>query len=174
MDQYADLPNALDEVLCTEFILRHSDNKQQLLQVSSTPSRILSPHSPGGQIKDDDSSEDIKTVDLSQVHYLSGPIRVTDQQDQPALPGDILVVEICNLGALTGDEWGFTGTFDRDNGGGFLTDHFPEATKAIWHFDGIYAYSRHIPGVRFPGLIHPGRWPPLTALGTVGRKENVK
>lgn len=26
----------------------------------------------------------------------------------------------------------------------------------MWHFDGIYAQSRHIPGVRFPGLIHPG------------------
>lgn len=24
------------------------------------------------------------------------------------------------------------GTFDRDNGGGFLTDHFPHATKAVW------------------------------------------
>ncbi|GAQ84280.1 formamidase [Klebsormidium nitens] len=119
----------------------------------------------GGQIKDDDSSEDIKKVDLSQVHYLSGPIRVHDQEDNPALPGDILVVEICNLGALPGDEWGFTGTFDRDNGGGFLTDHFPEATKAVWHFDGIYAHSRHIPGVRFPGLIHPG------LIGTAPSKE---
>lgn len=57
---------------------------------------------------------------------------------------------------FSGDEWGYTGTFDRDNGGGFLTDHFPEATKAIWQFDGIFASSRHIPGVRFPGLIHPG------------------
>lgn len=66
------------------------------------------------------------------------------------------MVELCNLGPLPGDEWGFTGTFDRDNGGGFLTDHFPQATKAIWHFDGIYASSRHIPGVRFAGLIHPG------------------
>lgn len=28
--------------------------------------------------------------------------------------------------------------------------------QAIWHFDGIYATSRHIPGVRFAGLIHPG------------------
>ena len=77
--------------------------------------------------------------------------------------------------------------------GGFLTDHFPSATKAIWDFEGdllihfrihvrfvpcvslqlapsaligcppmpclaagIYASSRHIPGVRFAGLIHPG------------------
>ncbi|KAF8059411.1 fmdA [Scenedesmus sp. PABB004] len=97
----------------------------------------------GGQIADDDSAEDIKRVDLSQVHYLSGPIRVNGSDGAPAQPGDLLM-------------WGFTGTFDRENGGGFLTDHFPCATKAIWHFDGVYASSRHIPGVRFAGLIHPG------------------
>merc|ERR1719443_1163374 len=57
---------------------------------------------------------------------------------------------------LEGDEWGFTGTFHKDNGGGFLTDHYPEATKACWDFEGIFAQSRHIPGVRFAGLIHPG------------------
>ncbi|AQK92277.1 Acetamidase/Formamidase family protein [Zea mays] len=28
--------------------------------------------------------------------------------------------------------------------------------KAIWYFEGIYAYSPQIPGVRFPGLTHPG------------------
>lgn len=52
--------------------------------------------------------------------------------------------------------WGFTGVFDRKNGGGFLEDHYPKAAKAIWDFDGIYCTSRHIPGVRFAGLIHPG------------------
>ncbi|EFJ09976.1 hypothetical protein SELMODRAFT_269462 [Selaginella moellendorffii] len=119
----------------------------------------------GGQILDNDSAEDVKNMDLSRVHYLSGPIRVMDEAGKPAIPGDILVVEICNLGPLPGDEWGFTGTFDRENGGGFLTDHFPSATKAIWHFDGIFAYSRHIPGVRFPGLIHPG------LIGTAPSKE---
>lgn len=110
----------------------------------------------GGQVGDNDSADDIKYVDLTQVHYLSGPIRVVDADGVPAQPGDLLMVELCNLGALPGDEWGFTGTFDRGNGGGFLTDHYPAATKAIWHFDGIYTTSRHIPGVRFAGLIHPG------------------
>ncbi|KAK9061901.1 hypothetical protein SSX86_019085 [Deinandra increscens subsp. villosa] len=109
----------------------------------------------GGAIKDDNSASDVKYVDLSTVHYLSGPIRVVDE-DGPAKPGDLLAVEICNLGPLPGDEWGFTAIFDRENGGGFLTDHFPCATKAIWYFEGIYAYSPHIPGVRFPGLTHPG------------------
>ncbi|KAK9165971.1 hypothetical protein Scep_001162 [Stephania cephalantha] len=110
----------------------------------------------GGVIQDSGSAHDVKSMDLSSVHYLSGPIRVVDEGGIPAMPGDLLAVEICNLGPLPGDEWGYTATFDRENGGGFLTDHFPCATKAIWYFEGIYAYSPHIPGVRFPGLTHPG------------------
>lgn len=105
----------------------------------------------GGQIKDNDSADDVKNVDLSQVHYLSGPIAIESAQ-----PGDLLQVEILNLGCLDGDEWGFTGSFAKENGGGFLTEHFPHATKAIWDLEGIYCSSRHIPGVKFAGLIHPG------------------
>ena len=30
------------------------------------------------------------------------------------------------------------------------------ACKAIWDFKGIYATSRHVPGVRFAGTAHPG------------------
>jgi formamidase len=48
------------------------------------------------------------------------------------------------------------GVFAKHNGGGFLDEHFPEAAKAIWDFEGIFASSRHIPHVRFAGLIHPG------------------
>lgn len=110
----------------------------------------------GGQIHDNDSAEDMKNIELSMPHYLSGPIAINDEDDEPAHPGDLLVVEICDIGCLHGHEWGFTGIFDRENGAGFLTDHFPSACKAIWQFDGIFASSRHIPGVRFPGLIHPG------------------
>lgn len=83
-------------------------------------------HWAGGQIKDDDSSDDVKFVDLSQVHYLSGPIRCEDADGKPAMPGDLLKVELVELGPLPGDEWGFVGTFDRDNGGGFLTGHSRE------------------------------------------------
>ncbi|KAH9663911.1 Acetamidase/Formamidase family protein [Citrus sinensis] len=122
----------------------------------------------GGAIKDNDSAIDVKTLDLSTVHYLSGPIKVVDEQGIPAKPGDLLAVEICNLGPLPGDEWGYTATFDRENGGGFLTDHFPCATKAIWYFEGIYAYSPHITGVRFPGLTHPG------IIGTAPSMELLK
>ncbi|MFP4300125.1 MAG: formamidase [Spirulinaceae cyanobacterium] len=104
-----------------------------------------------GQIKDNDDPSDIRDVKLPVVHVLSGPIHVNGAQ-----PGDILVVDILDIGPLPGDEWGFTGIFDRNNGGGFLTDHFPDAAKAIWDIQGIYTSSRHIPGVRFAGISHPG------------------
>ncbi|XP_050111677.1 uncharacterized protein LOC126590193 [Malus sylvestris] len=100
----------------------------------------------GGGITKEYTAEDIKYFDHSIAHYLSGPIRILGTDGIPAQPGDLLVVEICNLGPLPGDEWGFTATFDRENGGCFLTDHFPSATKANWYFEGIYAYSPHIPG----------------------------
>ena len=54
----------------------------------------------GGQIKNNDCSDDVKNVDLSQVHYLSGPITVEGAQ-----PGDLLKVEFLNLGPLDDDEW---------------------------------------------------------------------
>lgn len=103
------------------------------------------------QIKDNDDPSDVRDVDLSIVHVLSGPVRVAG-----AKPGDLLVVDILDIGPLQGNEWGFTGIFDRNNGGGFLTDYFPDAAKAIWDLAGIYATSRHIPGVKFAGLTHPG------------------
>jgi formamidase len=104
-----------------------------------------------GQIKDNDSPDDVRDVDLTVVHVLSGPIWVNGAQ-----PGDILVVDLLDIGALQGDEWGFTGIFDKKNGGGFLTDHYPDPAKAIWDFQGIYTSSRHIPGVRFAGITPPG------------------
>jgi formamidase len=104
-----------------------------------------------GQIKDNDDPSDVETVDLTVVHVLSGPIWVNGAE-----PGDILVVDLLDIGALQGDEWGFTGIFAKENGGGFLTDHYPKAAKAIWDLQGIYTSSRHIPGVRFAGITHPG------------------
>jgi len=105
----------------------------------------------GGQIKNDNSATDVKIVDLSKVHYLSGPIGV-----KGAEPGDLLVVDILDVGVLPDYKWGFTGIFAKENGGGFLTNHYPEARKACWDFSGIYANSRHIPGVEFAGIMHPG------------------
>jgi formamidase len=91
---------------------------------------------------------------------LSGPIEI-----EGAEPGDLLVVDILDLGPCQapqergdapGQGWGYTGVFAKANGGGFLTDHFPDAYKAIWDFHGQDATSRHLPGVRYTGITHPG------------------
>lgn len=105
----------------------------------------------GGQIGDNDSANDVRDVDLTQVHYLSGPIGV-----EGAEPGDLMVVEILDVGTFEHSQWGFNGIFAKENGGGFLVDHYPEARKSIWDFHGIYTTSRHVPNVRFAGIMHPG------------------
>jgi len=105
----------------------------------------------GGQIENNDSANDVRDVELEQVHYLSGPIGV-----EGAEPGDLMVVEILDVGTFEESQWGFNGIFAKENGGGFLDEHFPEARKSIWDFHGIYTTSRHIPEVRFAGIMHPG------------------
>ncbi|HEV7756969.1 MAG TPA: formamidase [Mycobacteriales bacterium] len=111
-----------------------------------------------GQIGNNDSANDVRDVDLDRCHMLSGPIAV-----EGAEPGDLLVVDILDLGPVpqqTGDVagqgWGYTGIFAKANGGGFLTDRYPDAYKAIWDFHGQRATSRHLPGVEFTGITHPG------------------
>ncbi len=105
----------------------------------------------GGYIKNNDSADDVRDIDLSTVHYLSGPVGV-----QGAEPGDLLVVDLLDIGAKPDSLWGFNGIFSKKNGGGFLTDHFPLAQKSIWDINGMFTKSRHVPGVEFAGLIHPG------------------
>jgi len=82
---------------------------------------------------------------------LSGPIGV-----EGAEPGDLMVVEILDVGTFDDSQWGFNGIFAKENGGGFLVDQYPEARKSIWDFHGIYTTSRHVPNVKFAGIMHPG------------------
>ncbi|MFI7497657.1 formamidase [Streptomyces sp. NPDC049687] len=110
------------------------------------------------QIGNNDSANDVRDVDLTHAHMLSGPIAV-----EGAEPGDLLVVDILDLGPVpqsqgegSGEGWGYTGVFAKNNGGGFLTDRFPDSYKAVWDFHGQQATSRHIPGVRYTGITHPG------------------
>lgn len=111
-----------------------------------------------GAIKNDDSADDVRDAPIDVVHALSGPFAV-----EGAEPGDLLVVDILDLGPipqetgpLAGQGWGYTGIFPKNNGGSFLVDQFPDAYKAIWDFSGDTATSRHIPGVSFTGITHPG------------------
>lgn len=115
----------------------------------------------GGQIQNTDSSADIRDVDLTQVHYLSGPIDVAGAE-----PGDVLVVDILDIATFPQMPWGFTGIFEKNNGGGLFAKEFNStAAKAIWDLEGIYASSRHVPGVKFAGIPHPG------LIGTAPSKE---
>lgn len=112
-----------------------------------------------GAIHNDDSADDILNAPLTTVHTLSGPFAV-----EGAKPGDLLIVDILDIGPipqedsgpLAGQGWGYTGIFPRNNGGGFLTEQFPDAYKAVWDFSGQTATSRHIPHVSFTGIVHPG------------------
>ncbi|MDX6244677.1 MAG: formamidase [Frankiales bacterium] len=110
------------------------------------------------QIGNNDSANDVRDVDLTVAHMLSGPIGV-----EGAEPGDLLVLDILDLGPVPqetgpapGQGWGYTGIFAKTNAGGFLTDYYPDAAKAIWDFHGQEATSRHLPGVRYTGITHPG------------------
>ena len=83
---------------------------------------------------------------------VSGPVGV-----KGAEPGDLLVVDLLDIGAKPDSLWGFNGFFSKKNGGGFLTDHFPQAQKSIWDFHGMF--TQLAPRARrraSPGLIHPG------------------
>src|SRR5262249_48353100 len=112
-----------------------------------------------GAIGNNDSAEDIRDAPLLTVHKLSGPIAV-----QGAKPGDLLIVDILDVGPvpqedsgpLAGQGWGYTGIFSRNNGGGFLTDQFPDAYKAVWDSRGRVAPPRHVPEASFRGLTPPG------------------
>lgn len=60
-------------------------------------------------------------VDLTKIHYLTGPFDI-----ETAEPGDVLVVEIQDVQPLQEQPWGFTGIFSKENGGGFLDEIYPK------------------------------------------------
>ncbi|SCU84127.1 LAMI_0C06348g1_1 [Lachancea mirantina] len=105
----------------------------------------------GNQIGNNDTADDLRNVDLTRIHYLSGPFNI-----ETAEPGDVLIVEIKDVQPLERQPWGYSGIFHKKNGGGFLDKFYPECAKAIFDFEGIHTTSRHIPHVKFTGLIHPG------------------
>jgi formamidase len=101
------------------------------------------------QLKDTDSVEDVKKLDLSRVHPITGPIAVRGAQ-----PGDFLVVEILNIEPLSGV--GYSAIIPEI--GGILKDIYPKPFKSAWHMKNgnKFAVSRHVPGVTVPAMPHPG------------------
>ncbi|MDN5604513.1 MAG: acetamidase/formamidase family protein, partial [Kocuria sp.] len=124
-----------------------------------------------GAIKNDDSADDIRDAPMDIVHALSGPVAI-----EGAKPGDLLIVDILDVGPipqedgpLAGQGWGYTGIFAKKNGGSFLVDQFPDAYKAVWDFSGGTATSRHVPGVSFTGIVHPGLMGTAPSTGLLGK-----
>jgi formamidase len=68
----------------------------------------------GGQIANNNDASDVRDVDLTQVHFLSGPVGV-----EGAEPGDLLVVDILDIGAFDDSQWGFNGFFSKKMAVGF-------------------------------------------------------
>lgn len=83
----------------------------------------------GGQIGNNDSADDMRSVDLTKIHYLSGPFEI-----ETAEPGDLLLVEIMDVQPFQHQPWGFTGVFDKANGGGFLDEFYPSASVCLAAF----------------------------------------
>ena len=48
------------------------------------------------------------------------------------------MVDLLDIGAKPDSLWGFNGFFSKKNGGGFLTEHFPQAQKSIWDIHGMF------------------------------------
>lgn len=130
------------------------------------------------QVGNNDTANDVRDIDLTIPHMLSGPIGV-----EGAEPGDLLVVDILDLGPVpqqsgdaAGQGWGYTGIFAKANGGGFLTDYFPDAYKAIWDFHGQQAVSATFPESASPGsptpvCSAPPRPPRCSPAGTPARRR---
>lgn len=51
--------------------------------------------------ENDDSADDVKNVDLTKIHYLSGPFEI-----ETAEPGDVLLVEIMDVQPHQEHPWG--------------------------------------------------------------------
>jgi hypothetical protein len=99
----------------------HPDNPSYTSISPDEPVKIECVDWTGGQIGNNDSADDVRDVDLSKIHYLTGPFDI-----ETAEPGDVLVVEILDVQPMQDQPWGFTGIFAKSNGGGFLDGIYPE------------------------------------------------
>ncbi len=110
------------------------------------------------QIGNNDTADDVRDIDLTIPSHAQRPdrrggrrtrrpARRRHPRPRPRAAADR---------GCGGPELGYTGIFAKANGGGFLTDYYPDAYKAIWDFHGQQATSRHLPGIRFTGITHPG------------------
>jgi formamidase len=102
-----------------------------------------------GQLNGESTAEEVRNLDLSGVHPLTGPVFV-----KGAEPGDLLEVKLVTVEADPWEQWGYTVEVP---GFGFLRDDFPEPYIVHWRLHGNeYAESEQLPGVRIRCNPHPG------------------
>src|SRR3712207_9559347 len=79
------------------------------------------------KVRNDDSADDIRDMDLTPCHVLSGPIHINGAE-----PGELLVADIHVAGPPSGpgEQRGYTGILSKKTGSGFTTDLSAHAQKA--------------------------------------------
>src|SRR5260370_31334255 len=96
-----------------------------LIEVApGSDSRVQCLDFTGGQISPTDDARDVEGLVFDSVHPLTGPIAV-----RGARPGDLLVVDILDVGPL--ETWGFSMIFPGHLKTGPLHAECPHAAKAI-------------------------------------------
>ena len=78
------------------------------------------------------------------------------------------------VGDAPGQGWGYTGIFAKANGGGFLTDHYPDAYKAIWDFPGQKAPPGTSRASSYTGITHPGLFGTAPSPDLLARVEPAR
>ena len=108
-------------------------------------------------IKNDDSADDVRDVDLSTVHFLSAPVGVK-------APSPVTCWSwTCSTSPPGRQPLGLQRLLQQ-NGGGFLTEHFPHAQKSIWDIHGKVHQPPSGRQVRRPDPPWPDRLPCPTRM----------
>lgn len=100
----------------------------------------------GGQLGPDATLDEFRDLDQSHTMPISGPIVV-----EGALPGDVLEVEILEIG-IGSHAW----TGQRPGQGILTAEEFPDIWMNVWQLDGLRAHYRDgisVPLEPFPGMI---------------------
>ena len=99
----------------------------------------------GGQLNQHSTAEDVKSLDLTKVNPVTGPVYV-----KGAEPGDVLAVEILELRP---HDWGWTAIIPDF---GLLAPEFPDAWLNISKVDAESKTVAFLPGVTLPFAPFPG------------------
>ena len=105
----------------------------------------------GGFIKNDESADDVRDIDLTDRALPVRPDRRRGRRARRPAGG-----RPARRRRAAGEPVGLQRLLRQEERRRLPDRPLPGAQKSIWDFSGIYTNSRHVPGVNFAGLIHPG------------------